>query len=789
MKTTAAWALMVSTGLAASVYGQDSVSPGQGIANSDAVWAWRTSEQHNAFVVDLAPLLTDWGHTFGIAPLYKSSRSDAAFPSTLLSLQSLSSMTVGPEPAAPLPSYQLWTFPGGGINDLKSLATDTFVPGPGTYYGFGAAFREASGNYDGLVGGIVAYSAALPERLLVSRTHAAINSTASFDPVSENYTIFSWGSRFGGPTIDASRNLSFRADGSSPPAIAVNPLAGNNIFRVDLQARNTGMTNFFDNAGPSDLGATSWLVVRHASNHNPPTGIPEERGLGVTRPVMMTENFQTNYVFESSPGVTFATAMHRPGTDDHRGVPSYSPAVFFPGTVGTGATLSRPTGLLSMRTRGISLFGVDTNGSPMGTQLLRFDLAASVSDPITGFVATFGTPPNGFGLGEFMHYRSQTAFQGGAQVAVGMDQSGRLLVAATAADSFGSSFGSNGTEHDMASPFNYLVAARVPAPGAAPEWSLAAYVTATDGKIIVDENGVRTGQLVPLGSVSGAPIGPSISSPAIDSVGNIWFLAAYQNQDPNGAPLGQPTTGLFRAIYDGTLAVPGYRLELVLSNGQVLRGKNADRDYKIVFLSIADNDSISSGSLFAHNINQGTYAGFPLGNASTADPRTLGGLVIQATIIYDVNADGQFERLSGAGGNPNSPDQDYNVVLFLGGTTFEDDTVDCNGNGIDDAQEIAGSPAMDCFDPAAGTLNGFHQVGGPNGAIDACECPANFNRDAAVGTSDISAFLSSWFNDITTGQTKADINCSGSIGTNDVSTFLSIWFAALNGQPAFNNCP
>ncbi|HYE77832.1 MAG TPA: hypothetical protein VEI97_07590, partial [bacterium] len=114
---------------------------------------------------------------------------------------------------------------------------------------------------------------------------------------------------------------------------------------------------------------------------------------------------------------------------------------------------------------------------------------------------------------------------------------------------------------------------------------------------------------------------------------------------------------------------------------------------------------------------------------------------------------------------------------------------DCNQNAQNDAAEIAANPALDCFTRTAAPINGFHRMGGPNGTIDACECVANFNRDGAVGTSDISAMLSSWFNDISTGQLKADINCSGSIGTNDVSGFLTIWFNSLNGQPVYQNCP
>ncbi|HYE01600.1 MAG TPA: M12 family metallo-peptidase [Phycisphaerales bacterium] len=114
---------------------------------------------------------------------------------------------------------------------------------------------------------------------------------------------------------------------------------------------------------------------------------------------------------------------------------------------------------------------------------------------------------------------------------------------------------------------------------------------------------------------------------------------------------------------------------------------------------------------------------------------------------------------------------------------------DCNGNGTPDSGEIAGNPALDCFNAAATPIGGFHQRGSPNGVLDACECQANWNRDGAVGTSDISGFLSSWFNDISTGQVKADINCSGSVGTNDISGFLSIWFAAVAGNPPYNGCP
>ncbi|HYE01780.1 MAG TPA: hypothetical protein VD963_00955 [Phycisphaerales bacterium] len=64
-------------------------------------------------------------------------------------------------------------------------------------------------------------------------------------------------------------------------------------------------------------------------------------------------------------------------------------------------------------------------------------------------------------------------------------------------------------------------------------------------------------------------------------------------------------------------------------------------------------------------------------------------------------------------------------------------------------------------------------------------CPADFNDSGTVTTSDISAFLSAWFADISGGTTTADFNNSGSTTTADISAFLSAWFAAISG----GGCP
>ncbi|MBC7834158.1 MAG: hypothetical protein H7Y88_03540 [Phycisphaerales bacterium] len=113
---------------------------------------------------------------------------------------------------------------------------------------------------------------------------------------------------------------------------------------------------------------------------------------------------------------------------------------------------------------------------------------------------------------------------------------------------------------------------------------------------------------------------------------------------------------------------------------------------------------------------------------------------------------------------------------------------DCNENGTPDADEIAANPALDCFDRDAAPIGGFNTKGGPNDVLDACECAADWNRDGVVGSSDITAFLASWFNDLSTAELKADFDCSGVTGSSDITAFLNRWFQNLSGQPPFNGC-
>ncbi|HYE01602.1 MAG TPA: hypothetical protein VD963_00050 [Phycisphaerales bacterium] len=53
---------------------------------------------------------------------------------------------------------------------------------------------------------------------------------------------------------------------------------------------------------------------------------------------------------------------------------------------------------------------------------------------------------------------------------------------------------------------------------------------------------------------------------------------------------------------------------------------------------------------------------------------------------------------------------------------------------------------------------------------------ADFSGDGAVTTADITAFLSAWFGDVTTGGTGTDFDADGAVDAGDVSAFLVVWF-------------
>jgi hypothetical protein len=68
----------------------------------------------------------------------------------------------------------------------------------------------------------------------------------------------------------------------------------------------------------------------------------------------------------------------------------------------------------------------------------------------------------------------------------------------------------------------------------------------------------------------------------------------------------------------------------------------------------------------------------------TRAAENLGGLVVAAKIVYDVNGDGLYEDPTSTGGNPNSVDEAYNVLFYVGNMNPPMCPADFNNDGFVD---------------------------------------------------------------------------------------------------------
>lgn len=112
-------------------------------------------------------------------------------------------------------------------------------------------------------------------------------------------------------------------------------------------------------------------------------------------------------------------------------------------------------------------------------------------------------------------------------------------------------------------------------------------------------------------------------------------------------------------------------------------------------------------------------------------------------------------------GHPLHNDWDHDGVLDVNDNCvgiFNPDQVDCNGDGIGDACEIAAGIAVDA--------NG-------NGVPDACECTGDATGDGIVDGADLGALLAAW-GAATPGE-SADFNNDGTVDGNDLGALLSAW--------------
>jgi len=682
--------IVACAGLTAPALGQDSVSnvlelPG------DAVSPWQDgtspdgSEQCNTYVVDLAPFSTCWGVPFGIAPIAKSSKTSSGFFSSLLSAQSVSHTLLLDVPY-PSSLYDLWTTRGAGINNVFNNPGVPTAPPGATGNQFAFAFDEfANTETTNLIAGVANFDPADTSRLYVTRVVTAVN--APDDGVGT--------AAFGMGMIDASGNVHIRADGFGRTGVPA--LTGDNIFRFNVLSRDCSVLNVIDDTGASDTADR--LLTDDPTTHSVPSAIPASIA---GRPVYMGPDFATEYCYESAPSVLTCVPSPIGSSTDIRGAVVFSKAIAFAGTVGTDAQLSKsvPGG---GATDTISLWGVDANGAPVGQMNLNLPVG-TVTDPCDAF-----TLPS---TAEYDHYHSQTGFNGGTgQIALGQDQQGRILAAAVVYN--------NGIS--TIDTVNSIAVARWDTATGTVDWTLAAWIDGSTlrGKpFTVSRGGAVKGHLV-TSAEAFAVANISFSAPAMDSVGNIYFLAPYELD----AEPGVFATGLFRAVYtaDCDPVTPGdqwgYGLDLMLSAGSVrglvATGANSATDYQIRFMDLFDGNSISSGTIFSGNIIQSAWNGIDPTTLDTAAPETLGGLVVNATISYDStdgDKDGDGDRFNDFDPDPltvDTPtDEVYNVLLFIGalGGGAPPCPADCDGDGDADVSDFfcfvvafaSGDPAADC---------------------------------------------------------------------------------------------
>ncbi|MEE9293790.1 MAG: hypothetical protein V3W34_02335, partial [Phycisphaerae bacterium] len=657
--------LSAAVGLGPVAVAQDSVSreaclPGDAVSPWADAQTFNGSEQCDAYVVDLTEFATSWGTTFGIAPVAKSSKSGNDFFGSLLSAQGISRDQLD-NVVFPSTTYMQWSDVGFGINNdpaLSNAGTPIDVAG---LLGIqkAAAFSEFAttsqgSTYNGVVGMYINVLPTEPTRLYIQRIQAAVNNC---DPAASMGDI-------GFGSVEASGSLDFRSDCFScgGNTCDLSPMVGNNVFLVDIGARDCDILNVISEDCPGglcDVGATQRPVCNGDTVYNTP-GIMPASSTG-DAPLYIGTNFSTEYARGTTcPPTLDESHLVGSGLNDHRGGVSYTVrnCDVVHSTHGMAAMLTKATGL----TDSMLVWGLDADGNVTGNIPLTLpedvwdnsDDFKSLSDP---------TVPSTVDM-EFNGYHSQTAFRGGnGQVAVGVDPNGNLLAAGQVDHPFNSNGGNINCPNDW--DLNFIAVVRVDCETEDIEWTMAGYNNLSPeipgggpGKAILDgPGGNRIGEMVPING-DGTCGGPSVTMPMIDAGGNVWFVSAIHldsDPDPNSI-----IRALLRAVYDADTF--SYELELVMTRFDVFHGQNSNRDYSVTFIDLADNDSVSSGAVWSQNVTGPAHMNLDPAGLNAVDPRTLGGLVIGVEITYDVDQDGDFEQCTDFEGL----DQDYNVLLYIG---------------------------------------------------------------------------------------------------------------------------
>lgn len=644
---------------AASAFAQDSTALATG--GSDALSAYDLGVQRVRYVVDLAPLTGSWGSGYLVGPILKApAEIDPLFRTQMLGSTALSAEQAADVAVAPI-SFSRWSAPGVGVSPSANTA-----PNPAdsvTVSGFSDRFAVGvtgvSAGATNIISAVIGRRAEEPARVYVERVTAISSRSAALAPDTCTLTL-------GGIASDGVAIL--RAD----DATAKSPvsLRRDNLLRVASASRN-----------PAAVASLSWPANDLPTSTDPAAVfLAYNLGVSVTVPGLLpgsparalSMDFASRFLVDALEKAG-ATA---PGLFALRGNPSFAAVTAAPGwpaSAGFVACFARAAA--DAPTSALNVFAVDAAGTPVGTARSAF-----VPAPLTG---AGGFAINNSGEAQFRQYRNQTLFRGPAwHVGVGFDPpTSAVALAAVLTDAPAQTGGPPGAEA--------MVVCRMTAPE--PSWEVVARVGTP---VLSGANG------------SGAPVGtiaanqPVVfSAPAMDRLGNVYFVAAMQ---PSGA--GAVQQALVKAVRTPT-APSGFALERLLHSGQSFTGPNSTRPWSITRLRLADSDSIDSG---------GFHGGSVLARASgdtsptgPADASAFGGCVVNAVITYDAGT---------------AAAQTYEATLLILPAPPVC-AADLNGDGSANTVDLV------LF------LGRFGQTVTPG-------APGDLNGDGAVNTLDLTRFLS-----------------------------------------------
>ncbi|MEO1130080.1 MAG: DUF6531 domain-containing protein [Planctomycetota bacterium] len=624
---------------AGAAVGQDSISnipAPQAPGDSDALDPFSGGDQCREYVLDLVSITTSWGTEFCVGPLIKSGRMDPAIENINIGAQSISRKVT---PGFYAPSYAEWMTPGEGVNVLFNDPPAGSVSPLGSATQLGVAINGSNGIFDTITGAVVTFDQVDPARVYVERRFGAVSSN--------DFGITPCGD-FGLGAVDATGMIAFRADGigGDPGCVIV----GNNGVRVDLRLRDCTIVNGLFSAGGAPATTTSDDPVATiiAAYEIPDTlAVPNLIPTEIGGPSLFGRTFTGG-----GDSFLYADGASSAGITDAQGSVAFSvePMLGSPGAIGTIGYIADLGGGVF---RAIELADVDFAGTPL-TPFTSFAIPTMLTDICDGTVITGITRAGLYG-------GSATLSGGTGQVGLGVDQLGRGLAAVTV-------FRTSAADD----PANAIAALIDPA-GAA-TWTLVAwngpaashFSVAGRGKPVLDgPGGTVIGYLSSTNELTGGVmVGPSMSAPGIDSVGNVWFTCPVEYVASPADPFNAANirTTLVRAVLDTSGAADCWELEAVLAEQDIIAGANSSTDYRIERIPIAGAGAVSSSAFFSQNVVQDAFAGIDPSPLSTADSRTLGGLVLQCDIIYDADNNGSFD-MGGA-----SRDEAYDVVLYVANT-------------------------------------------------------------------------------------------------------------------------